>query len=125
MARPLVKVEVEGLRDLRRSLREAGIGYGELKEAGLAAAGIVANEAGTLVPVLSGRLAATIRAAGQAKGAVVRAGKKAVPYAGVIHFGWAAHGIEPDPFLYDALDNRRGEVVEAYQRDVDRISRRV
>ena len=44
---------------------------------------------------------------------------KSVPYAGVIHFGWPRHNIEPQPFLYDALDRRSDEVIKLYE---DRIT---
>jgi hypothetical protein len=36
-------------------------------------------------------------------------------YAGVIHFGWPRHNIEPQPFLYDALDKRFDEVTKLYE----------
>jgi hypothetical protein len=55
-----------------------------------------------------------VRAAGAQTRASVKAGFKRVPYAGVIHFGWPARGILPRPFLYDALDARRDEVMDAY-----------
>ena len=42
------------------------------------------------------------------------AGRKAVPYAGPIHFGWPARNIEPQPFLYDALDDKADEVAHLY-----------
>jgi hypothetical protein len=82
---------------------------------------MVAGTARTLVPVRSGRLAKSIRAGVTARTGVVRAGTKDVPYAGPIHFGWfvrkppAVGGpIQPQPFLYDALDARRDEVMERY-----------
>lgn len=125
MARdPAASIQVDGLRELRATLRAAGLAYDELKGAGLEAAGLVLDLARQLTPVDSGALVGTERAAGQAKGAVVRAGYASVPYAGPIHFGWPDHGIAPNPFMYDALDERRGQVVEAYQRSVDDIARR-
>ena len=39
-----------------------------------------------------------------------------MPYAGPMHFGWRARAIDPNPFLYDALDERRDEVVAAYEK---------
>ncbi len=39
-------------------------------------------------------------------------------YAGVIHFGWPRHNIEPQPFLYDALDKRFDEVVRVYEKRI-------
>ena len=126
MARPeIARVEVDGLRDLRRAIRRAEEDYSDLREAGLEAAEPVADTAVSLVPVLDAELQGTIRAAGQASGAVVRAGFARVPYAGPIHFGWPGHGIEPNPFLYNALDQRRSDVMKIYERRVNEISRRV
>lgn len=115
-------IQVEGLRQLRKELRAAGVGYAELKGVGLEAATIVSQAAKPLAPHLSGALAASIRPAGQAKGAVVRAGSAALPYAGPQHFGWPAHHIEPHPFLYEAADDRADQVRDLYQQRVQDIS---
>jgi hypothetical protein len=115
-------IEVEGLRELRKALKAAGESYSDLKEAGLEAADMVASTARTLVPHLTGALEATIRPAGQAKGAVVRAGKGSAPYAGVQHFGWPGHNIAPHPFLYEAADQRAADVEELYLQRVQDIA---
>ena len=51
------------------------------------------------------------------------AGRAAVPYAGVIHFGWAAHSIAPQPFLYDAADSRADEVLAKFHEDINKQAR--
>ncbi len=118
-------IEVEGLKELRTALRRAGESYADLKEAGLEAAELVASAAQPLAPHLAGTLAGTIRAAGQAKGAVVRAGSAKVPYAGVQHFGWPKHNIAPHPFLYEAADARLGEVEDVYLKRVQEIANKI
>lgn len=118
-------VKVEGLRELRKSLKAANTDFADLKAAGLEAAQPVLKESKTLVPVLSGALEQTLRASGQATGAVVRAGYKSVPYAGVIHFGAPARNIAPRPFLYDALDRRQSEVVAIYEQRVNDITKKI
>lgn len=117
-------IRVEGLTELRRAIRAAedDVGRDELKATHLDAARIVADESERLVPRRSGLLASSIRAAGQQAKAVVRAGYKRIPYVGPIHFGWPGHNIAPQPFIYDALDRRADEVVEAYQRRVDKLA---
>ena len=117
-------VHVEGLRELRGAIRVAkdDLSKGALKGAHLEGATIVSGEAKRIAPRLTGRLASSIRPAGQQAQAVVRAGKKAIPYAGVIHFGWAEHNIAPQPFIYDALDRRADEVIDAYARQVAKIA---
>ena len=110
------QVSVEGARELRKALKTVGDeAKAGLKETNVEVAEIVARAAVTKVPTQSGALRETVRAAGAQTRASVKAGFKKVPYAGPIHFGWPARNIAPQPFLYDALDARRGEVVDAYQ----------
>jgi hypothetical protein len=90
----------------------------------------VADSAKRKVPVRSGRLQRSIRGSGTKTAARVRTGNNrksgptSVPYAGPIHFGWGARGIRPQPFLYEALDDRRHEVMDAYNRQVREIIRK-
>jgi hypothetical protein len=109
------QVSVEGARELRKALKTVGDeAKAGLKDVNVEVAEIVARAAVTRVPSRSGALRETVRAAGAQTRASVKAGFKKVPYAGVIHFGWPARKIAPQPFLYDALDARRDEVVDTY-----------
>jgi hypothetical protein len=111
------QVSVEGARELRKALKTVGDeAKAGLKDVNLEVAEIVARAAVTKVPSRSGALRETVRAAGAQTRASVKAGYKKVPYAGVIHFGdpRPGRGIAPQPFLYDALDARRDEVMDAY-----------
>ena len=109
------QVSVDGARELRKALKTVGDeAKAGLKDVNLEVAEIVARAAVTKVPARSGALRETVRAAGAQTRASVKAGFKKVPYAGVIHFGFPARGILPQPFLYDALDARRDEVMDAY-----------
>ena len=109
------QVSVEGARELRKALKTVGDeAKAGLKDVNVEVAEIVARAAVTKVPARSGALRETVRAAGAQTRASVKAGFKKVPYAGVIHFGWPARKIAPQPFLYDALDARRDEVVDTY-----------
>lgn len=117
----MAAVEVEGLRELRKALKLAGDDLADIKAANREAGDLVASEARGRVPRRTGALLATIRAAGQVRGAVVRTGAARTPYAGPIHFGWRDRNISPNPFLYDALDARRDDVVEAYDKALVRV----
>lgn len=92
-----------------------------VKAANKQAAAGVAKEAKARAPVLTGRLAKTIKPYGTTSASGVQVGGSKIRYAGPIHFGWARHGIEPNPFLYDALDVRRDEVFEAYERNLAKV----
>lgn len=111
---------IEGLREVQKALKDLSDDLkNEMKSTHLEAAQIVAKAARPLAPVLTGRLAASIRPAAVRTGGRVRVGASAVPYAGPIHFGWPARRIKPQPFVYEALDPRRDEVAAVY---ADRIN---
>tara|TARA_R100001129_G_scaffold118264_1_gene81766 strand:+ start:236 stop:610 length:375 start_codon:yes stop_codon:yes gene_type:complete len=117
-------IKATGVKELRRELRRMGDDLEDLKSLNLTVATLVSQRAKDLVPRRTGNLADTIRPAGTKTAGRVRAGFKRVPYAGVIHFGFPARGIQPQPFLYDALDQRRGEVFDAYFKGIAKIQRK-
>jgi hypothetical protein len=117
-------IKATGVKELRRELRRMGNDLEDLKALNLDVATLVSDRAKDIVPRRTGNLADTIRPAGTKTAGRVRAGFKRVPYAGVIHFGFPARGIQPQPFLYDALDQRRGEVFNAYFKGVKKIQRK-
>lgn len=151
MARPAVKVINQ--RQFTKMLRALGDdAVNDMKQAHAKAAKIVESAAYPKVPkhgsvsVISGKpywrtppqssgsLQATLRSSGTTRGGFVRAGKKLTPYAGPVHFGWPnrpdpAKGwqggpIAPNPFMYDALDERREQVAEAFAGYIDDIRRK-
>jgi hypothetical protein len=89
-----VTVKVRGLRELEDTLDELR-GSRTWERAAQAAAEVLAPAAAALAPRRRGALSGSIRAQG---GAVV----SALPYAGVIHNGWARHNIAPHPFIREA-----------------------
>jgi len=118
-------IKVEGLRELLTALRKIDPDLKlEIKQANRRAATVVYNAAVPMVPVRTGRLRASVRVLASQRRGQVAAGKKSVPYAGPIHFGWRAHNIAPNPFLYKALDKRRNEVIRSYEQSVDKVVRK-
>jgi hypothetical protein len=117
-------IKATGVKELRRELRKMGDDLEDLKALNLDVATLVSDRAKDIVPRRTGTLADTIRPAGTKTAGRVRAGFKRVPYAGVIHFGFPARRIEPQPFLYDALDQRRGEVFDRYFDGIKKIQRK-
>ena len=154
MADRSVQVSVRNQRKVERALRAIGKdAVAELKTAHLESAKIVERAARPKVPVRSGnlsqisgrpywpasrpeggRLKQTLRSGASARAGVVRIGKKLVPYAGPIHYGWATRPdpsknwrggpIAPNPFLYDAMDERRDEVEATFYRYLEDIRNR-
>lgn len=113
------QLEIEGLRELQKSIRNlTDDSRNDMKETHRRAGQIVVDGAARYVPVRSGALLASLRSAPTQRQGRVRVGSAAVPYAGPIHFGWPARRIQPNPFIYEVLDDRRQEVYQLY---ADRI----
>lgn len=124
------KAEIIGERELRAKLRKmedatsAKSAKSELKAFHAAGAKLVESSAITRAPVRSGALRASIRSSGTLRDGVVKSGKAKVPYAGPIHFGWRKRNIRPQPFMYDALDARKAEVVEVFDDGIKKLIRK-
>ena len=116
-------VKVEGLASVQRQLKKMSedVDYqaAEFLSVNKTIAAAVAGDSKAFVPVLSGALASSVREAATKKSAKVKAGGYGVNYAGPIHFGWPARRIKPQPFFYDAIDKRRDEIKERYEKLVD------
>lgn len=114
-------VVVEGARELRASMKRAGSDLNDLKDAHAEVAAYVASASRSAAPIRSGRLAASIRGNRAQASAVVKAGGAAVPYAGVIHWGWAGHGISAQPFMTDTASATEPHWTETYLAAIERI----
>ena len=112
-------VQVTGAKELRRALKTMDHRLDDLKDVHSDAGELVASRARQLVPYLSGALGESIRTDRRATGASVLAGRSRIPYAGPIHFGWPGHNIEPQPFLYEALEDRREDVANLYALGIE------
>ena len=126
MADPVVKIE--GLRDLRRVLRQTDVESARALQGGLKdAASVVATEAAAHAPRRSGALAKSIRpyAAGNKAGVRSR-----LPYAGVVHWGGTIkpRGVpikfERRPFIAEAVDRKQDAIVARVAVALDAAVRR-
>jgi len=120
------QVKVEGLSKVRRDLKKLAkdVDYGDqFLAVNKTLADAVAGESKNYVPVVSGALQGTIRAAASKTSGRVKVGFKAVPYAGPIHFGWPARFIKPQPFVYDAIDKRRDQIKDRYEQLIKKLIR--
>jgi len=107
--------QIEGLREVQKALSDLSDDLkNEMKSTHLKAAEIIAEASRPLAPFRTGRLASSVRAGAVRTGGRVRVGNASVAYAGPIHFGWPERRIKPQPFVYEALDPRRGQVAEIY-----------
>ena len=114
-----VRAEILGLKEIQRDLRKLGDDTkDELKDTHKAAAEIVVMGAKRYVPYRTGALANSIRAIATQSSGRVRVGSARVPYAGPIHFGWPARRITPNPFVYEAMDERVEVIRGLYEKRV-------
>lgn len=118
-------VRVVGARELRATLRRAGVELDELKDAHQRVAAFVAGAARARTPRDTGRLASTVRGNRAQRRATVSAGYGRIPYAGPIHWGWPARNIAAQPWLTETAALTEPVWVQTYRDDVARIVARV
>lgn len=117
-----VTVKVDGVRQLRRTIKKAGGDLDDFAAANAEAGRIVVAEAAAWVPHgLTGRLSGSIRAGAAKTNATVRAGSSGIPYAGVQEFGWPARNIRPHPYLTTAAKATEPAWTEAYYARLEEI----
>ena len=117
MAKRAVDIQVAGAKALRKQIKELEdfkAIQGALRGIYKAAAEVVVADAKPRVPVLTGKLRDSLRAMGSQTSGSVAIGKKKLPYASVIHFGWLKHHIKPNRFLYDAADAKADQAGEVF-----------
>ena len=119
-------LKITGAREFRRAMKNMGGDLKDLSAINRAAAETVAREAKARAPEgPTGRLKKSVRPGATTKKGYVRAGGGAVVYAGPIHFGWPAHNIKPQPFIYDALDERKSEIIDRYEAHIEALVEKV
>lgn len=121
-------IEVTGAREMKRLIRRINKQElrEEMKEANHNAAKIIADEAADRAPKRTGRLANSIRANKALAYGAVKAGSAArVPYAGPIHYGWPARGIQAQPFIHEAIDARLGDARKDYEEAIRKLAKKL
>lgn len=118
-------LKLEGGRNLRRTLKQAGSDLSDLKDVHRSASEIVASKAKGWAPVQSGRLAASVRAGATKTAGIVRAGNRrrsasGVPYAPPIHWGWKARNIKANPFLSYSAQATESTWLRLYEDKVNK-----
>lgn len=114
-----MRVKVDGVDRLRRTLIAAGATLEDLKAVHDKVGELVERRADPRVPRRSGRLAGTLRHAGQKGAAVIREGRASVPYAGVQEYGWRARGIPAQPHIRPAIADSEDAIRAAYLDGID------
>lgn len=118
-------VEVRGVKELRKTMKQAGEDLSDLKDVNQAVGNLVVGIAQGMAPSVSGALAGSIRASRAAGGVSVKAGSAGIPYAGPIHWGWPRRNIKESLFLTNAAAQTEEQWVALYWEGVDKIIDRV
>ncbi len=115
------RVNVKGLNRALRALEKAGADSADMKDLMHSIGNTVGNAAKPLAPYKSGRLRNSIRAGRGKTKAVIRAGGARLPYAGVQHYGWPAHGIEGKHYLTEGLARSRNKALSQLNEGIEDI----
>ena len=117
-------VNVKGVNEVVRSFKQYEGAIDDLKNANANIGAKVSNTARATAPILSGRLAGTIRPNRASARVQIKAGGASVPYAGVIEYGWPERGIQAQPFLRRAAWENREYTKEQYTQNLMDLSRK-
>jgi uncharacterized membrane protein YebE (DUF533 family) len=111
----MLEVTVTGLKEVEASLKKLSI---EIEENNLPLnkelSSNLAQKASSVAPRLTGALASTVVGNPSARKAQIVAGSAAVPYAGVIEYGWPEKNIQAQPYLTKTVYANMGYIVEVY-----------
>jgi hypothetical protein len=117
---------VVGQKRFVQTMRKAGADMDDLKEVNREAAQIALPAVRNLAPRgKTGRLAGSLRAGATKRVGVIRAGRKAVPYAGVINYGWPARHIKPRLFVNNGVASTESQWQKVYKDFIDKTLKQV
>lgn len=114
---------VEGGRELRRTLRQAGDDLENLKDTHRQVGTFVSNRARERTPSATGRLGATGRPGATKTAALVRFGGARAPYARFVH--WGTRLMRARPWVTEAAQASRQAWETMYQQGVNRVLARI
>ena len=78
----------------------------------------LSQKASAMAPKATGALASSVVGNPSAEKAQIIAGSAAVPYAGVIEYGWPKRNITAQPYLTPAVHNNMGYIIEKYNESI-------
>ncbi len=112
---------VVGQKRFVQTMRKAGADMDELKDVNREAAEIALPAVRNLTPRgQTGRLASSLRVGATKRAGIIRAGRKAVPYAGPINYGWPARRIRPRLFVNDGVASSESQWQQIYKEFIEK-----
>lgn len=116
---------IVGQKRFVQTMRRAGADLDELKSVNRQAAQIALPAVTGRTPVRTGRLRGSVRVGATRRAGVIRAGSKAVPYAGVINYGWPAHHITPRLYVNNGVAGSESAWMRVYADYVEKTMKQV
>lgn len=115
------RVTVEGVQEVVNTLDKFSKEIKSNTELNKELSSTLSQKASAMAPRLTGALASSVVGNPSSDKAQIAAGNQAVPYAGVIEYGWPERNIEAQPYLMPAVNNNIGYIVERYNDSIQKV----
>ena len=113
-------ISIQGVKEVTDSLNKMARDLESNIELNKELSTTLSQKASALAPKLTGALASSVVGNPSAEKAQIMAGSAAVPYAGVIEYGWPAKNREPQPYLNPAVNDNMGYIIEKYNDSIQK-----
>jgi hypothetical protein len=114
-------ITITGVKEVTDTLKKLGRDIEENLELNKELSTTLSQKASAMAPKLTGALASSVVGNPSSERAQIVAGSAAVPYAGVIEYGWPARNIQPQPYLNKAVNDNLGYIIEKYEDSIKDI----
>ena len=111
-------ISIQGVKEVTDSLNKMARELESNIELNKELSTTLSQKASAMAPNLTGALASSIVGNPSAEKAQILAGSAAVPYAGVIEYGWPKKNIQAQPYLTTTVNNNLGYIVAKYQNSI-------
>jgi hypothetical protein len=114
------EITITGVKEVTDSLKKLGRDLESNIELNKELSANLSQKASAMAPRLTGALASSVVGNPSAEKAQILAGSAAVPYAGVIEYGWPAKNKQAKPYLNPAVNNNMGYIIEKYNDSIQK-----
>ena len=113
-------ISIQGVKEVTDSLNKMARDLESNIELNKELSTTLSQKASALAPRLTGALASSVVGNPSAEKAQIMAGSAAVPYAGVIEYGWPDRNIDAQPYLNPAVKDNMGYIIEKYNDSIQK-----
>ena len=114
------EISIQGVKEVTDSLNQMARNLESNIELNKELSMTLSQKASALAPKLTGALASSVVGNPSAEKAQILAGSAAVPYAGVIEYGWPDRNIDAQPYLNPAVNDNMGYIIEKYNDSIQK-----